>query len=745
MPSAFDRSKEHVKQTKKQIDLVGKQQKITADDLKFSFEHDLLTERATKGNLFDKSKLYKELGKKGLGNIYNPTDVELYDRYIQNLKNNLARVQEIEDLGAAQTKLGQQYGDLSSTISGLEDWRSTDFKDLQQGLATNTESLNKLNKLDFSGLGDIESNTSKVQSLLTRVGDLEKLGSTTPVTGIGDVTGLENIISNLQSQYDSLEIPEYEAPDLSGLTTADQLETAISNLGVNQFMGDMTFEQAMEQRLGTLRDTVKGDFGSEIQRLNLDTVGDELTKAEGKLDKLSDNFAGLSKDVSWVTDLGLQGFDKRFADQASNFGTSLSSAEDRFSNLLGGQTDALTNLIGETKLNLQGDLDAFTSGAQTAREQLENRLSREGSDARQALADQLAGQGYDIDNLSTQLLGYGDRLTDYQDQFKDDLTDLRGIVGTERELELGKLEDKLRGGIGQDRAADLIRTKQEIKDERLSDIEKMAFNIRQEYGDQIFDLTDTFGKGQEESRLARQELGADIQDLFGRSLAQDVSVAGLTTNVGTLGQNLDSLKSSFGDFKSDAATNLGNVRRALEGEIGDLSGSLTEGLSRVQTDYTDRILGSERAGATAREELRSDLTGALGSEAAARQSGLASEASAREAGLQSAQAERARLAEEASRGFQDVYKTREQAISELSGRFGENLRAQEESLSKRIDDASRSVDDRIGRLGSMMNYRMLGDSAGGVKMRRSKAYKSGAVNTGTGQLSRSMKLKTLNI
>ena len=44
-----------------------------------------------------------------------------------------------------------------------------------------------------------------------------------------------------------------------------------------------------------------------------------------------------------------------------------------------------------------------------------------------------------------------------------------------------------------------------------------------------------------------------------------------------------------------------------------------------------------------------------------------------------------------------------------------------------------------------MNYRMIGDSAGGLKMRRSKAYSSGAVNMGTGQLSRSMKLKTLNL
>ena len=158
----------------------------------------------------------------------------------------------------------------------------------------------------------------------------------------------------------------------------------------------------------------------------------------------------------------------------------------------------------------------------------------------------------------------------------------------------------------------------------------------------------------------------------------------------------------------------------------------------MQTDYLDRILGTERAGADAREGLRSDLTGAINTEAAARESGLAEAASAR-------QALAGTLRGEASSALQNVYRTREQAISDLSGRFGQNLREQEERIDRRILASTRDVDDQIGRLGSMMNYRMLGDSAGGVKMRRSKAYTSGAVNTGTGQLSRSMKLKTLNI
>ena len=737
MATAYEKAKKNVKDTKKAKGIVQKQKKVTANDLKFSWEYDTLTKKATKGNLKDRQNLLSELDKKGLGNIYNQSSALLYDQQIQNLKNNLARVSEIEALESTQATQSKQFGDLSDIVSGLEDWKSTDFENLRQDLLTNTQSIADLNKLDFSGLGDIESNTSNVASLLTRVGDLEKLGGgTSGITSIGDVSGLENIIDGLQSQFNNLNIPD--APDLSAYSTSaetrastkDQLDAAIAELGINQYMKTGDFDSRMSDRLEALKNTVTDQFGTDIASLNLDKVREDIDLAEGNLSKLGKKFAGLSSDVSWITDLGLQGLDTRFADQASDFSTSLSSAEDRFGRLLGGQTETLTNLIDAEKLNLQGSLDKFKTGAQTAREQLESRLSTEGSTARKALADQLEAQGYNIDNLSTQLLGYGDRLTDYQEQFRDDLTDLRGFVGTQRELELGKLESE----IGQDRTADLRRTKQEIKEERLSDIEKMAFNIRQEYGDDLFDLSETFGKGQEESRLARQELGADIQDLFGRSLAQDVSVAGLTSNVGTLGENLDSLKSSFGDFKLDAATNLGNVQRALQGEIGDLSGSLTEGLSRVQTDYVDRILGTERAGAEAREGLRSDLTGAIGSEAAAR-----------EAGLQSAAEARSQLAEESSRGFQDVYKTREQAISDLSGRFGENLRAQEQSLGRRIDDTTKAFDEKIGRLGSMMNYRMLGDSAGGVKMRRSKAYKSGAINTGTGQLSRSMKLKTLNI
>lgn len=148
-------------------------------------------------------------------------------------------------------------------------------------------------------------------------------------------------------------------------------------------------------------------------------------------------------------------------------------------------------------------------------------------------------------------------------------------------------------------------------------------------------------------------------------------------------RNLRNRLDTFEGFKKQSADNLSDVEKALRGQIGDLSQSLTTGLGSLKSD--------------------------------------------------------------AATALDTVYKTREQALAGLSGDFGRRLREQEASFGKQMDDSAKEMDDKIGKLGSMMNYRMLGDSAGGVKMRRSKAFRSGAVQTGTGQLARTMKLKTLNI
>ena len=93
-------------------------------------------------------------------------------------------------------------------------------------------------------------------------------------------------------------------------------------------------------------------------------------------------------------------------------------------------------------------------------------------------------------------------------------------------------------------------------------------------------------------------------------------------------------------------------------------------------------------------------------------------------------------------------------IAFLKEKFAEETESSKEMLITYSDylkgeandeDLEKAMEDKLGQIGSLMNYRMIGDSAAGIKMRRSKAYTSGAVNTGTGQLSRSMKLQTLNI
>ena len=499
----------------------------------------------------------------------------------------------------------EKYNTSSAYIKGLQHvQKNFNVPEINRLSGESTEAYRRLDELgnwNSDRIREIQGLGGDISGLRGDLSDLRSIVDRPTTTG--DVTGLDDIISNLQSQYSSA-------------------DSAIGNLSSDlstNYLKTSDFNTRMSDNLGALGDTLRGEFGADIAALDLPGVRDAITSAQGDIGSLTEDFAGLSSDMDWIKKLDLEGFDDRLSEQGATL----------------------------------------------------------------------------------------------RDEFSGDLTDLRGILESGRGEALANLEAQL----GKDRAADLRQLKQDVETGRASEIERLAGNLRQEYGDQLFDLSDTF-----DERLSgvQSELGDDISSLFSQQagLRGDLEggLATLTSGLGTTSEQLSALRDSFGDYQTQAASNLGDVRSALESEIGDLSGSLTSGLSDIKSDYQDRILG----------------------ESEARQTGLAEAAQAR-SDLGTA------LRGEASSALQDVYKTREQAISDLSGRFGENLRAQEESLGRRIDDQSRTIDEKIGKLGSMMNYRMLGDSAGGVKMRRSKAYTSGAINTGTGQLSRTMKLKTLNV
>ena len=84
-------------------------------------------------------------------------------------------------------------------------------------------------------------------------------------------------------------------------------------------------------------------------------------------------------------------------------------------------------------------------------------------------------------------------------------------------------------------------------------------------------------------------------------------------------------------------------------------------------------------------------------------------------------------------------------VSNLDKSWRDQLSTQNTQLGARIDTASQTFDKKLADISANMDYRMLGDSAAGVKMRRSKAFSTGKTRKGTGQLSRAMKINSLNI
>ena len=445
--------------------------------------------------------------------------------------------------------------------------RFTETKNLRRTLETRTKDIRGLQRLNTVRQNEIKRNLKDITGLRGDYNLLKnRLDNWDTTTDVGDVVGLDDVLKNLKSDYQS---------DIKDVETqlGDYLKT-----------GD--FNTRMTQNLDALGQTLRGEFGSDIAALDIEGVRQAIADQGGDLSKLTEDFAGMSSDMDWIKQLDLGGLDDRINTQGTN----------------------LTNLINQQGENFQ------------------------------------------------------DQLTNQQTQWKGDLTDLQNILESGRGEALANLENQL----GKDRSADLLNLRQQLEEGRLSDIQGMAGNLRQEFGDQVFDLSDTFDQRLGDVQTA---LGGDISKLFEQSGALSGKLESgldtLTSGLGTTTQQLEALRDSFSDYKTDAATNLANVQQAFGKQVGDLG-----------TEFTGRL-----------SDLRSDLdtswTGKL---------------------------------EEQNQKFQDQF------------------RQGESDLNKRLSDIS-----------SSMNYRMLGDSAQGVKIRRSRAYNQGRTRSGTGQLGRSMKISTLNI
>ena len=501
---------------------------------------------------------------------------------IGNIEDFLSNVQW-DDLGGNTSRLDDLTSwnqDRISEIGDLQDWNQDRITEIQ-GINTRTD-----------------ANTANLRALKTRIDNWNT------TTDVGDVVGLDDTLNNLLADYT-------KTADLP----ADQ--------DLSDYMKTTDFNTRMNQNLTTLGATLRGEWGRDIESLDLDSVRDSISNVGGDLTQLTNRFAGLSSDVNWLNSLDLGGLENR-----------------------------VTSSLGNLQSNIAG-------------------------------------------------------------QRAIDLTNLRDIIESGRGEDLRNLQDTL----GRDRAADLLDLRQKIASDRLTETEALAGNLRHEFGDQVFDLSDTFDR-----RLGdlQTSLGGDISDLFRRSGDLDSGVAALTSGLGTTSQQLTALRDSFSDYKTDAATNLANVRSAFDDKVGDLGTDFTARLGDLGSSTARDILGAKASAAADVASARSEAATGI---AGAREASVAGDVSLRN----------------------ELTDARQKAISNLDTSWSGRLSDTESRFTREQERSKADFDKRLSDISSSLNYKTLDDSAQGVKIRRSRAYQSGRTRTGTGQLGRSIKLSTLNI
>ena len=84
-------------------------------------------------------------------------------------------------------------------------------------------------------------------------------------------------------------------------------------------------------------------------------------------------------------------------------------------------------------------------------------------------------------------------------------------------------------------------------------------------------------------------------------------------------------------------------------------------------------------------------------------------------------------------------------FGEVEEDWSERFQAGREDILSQLDTTATEFNDRLSKLSASMDYRLLGDSAEGVRFRKSKAALTGDLFKGTEQLGRTMKIKALNL
>jgi hypothetical protein len=413
----------------------------------------------------------------------------------------------------------------------------------------------------------------------------------------------------------------------------------------------------------------------------------------------------------------------RFASDAAEWGNWRTDAQNQRDDIRDDLT-GLTGQLGDLRTDVYSDLESGFSQSQQERDKLWQSLDD---------LSQREVQWGDVQGLEEQLQSIIGQSTTADDALKELMRTeytSKSEFDTAMRSNLDALQQSLHGqfdlGIGNLESAmgqQYSQTQSQLAAlGALGQDERAAIQARLESGEQI---------GEDERRKLEQKLTADLTSKYAEL-------------GGRLGSGLSGLQSTF-------ETDIGAVRTALGEGLSALTGKQVE-LDKLSADERARIQEeletSTTLSAAERNQLEArltdDLSGvkeAFGDYRAQTQQQFGDV----DVQFKAYQDDLTREGLRTDAAISDVYRTREEGIADLNKAWGQQLQTQENVLSDRIAEGRAEMNRRLTDISSTMNYRTLGDSALGIRSRRSKAFRTGASSTGTGQLARGSRVNTLNI
>jgi len=623
---------------------------------------------------------------------------------------NTDRINEIARLEAANKARIKEITGNRTDITALQDaisgfsfddtWRSDEeIKGLISG------ELDKYNK--FS---DLQTGQDKLNEQLQTLGisdgsiDWKDIKNTPTLAGYVSKNFLEE---ELKNYYDTYLEDELTNRGITGLTE-DQKDalSSISNVNLDNIRNESQLKELIN-KYGTSNVTnVTNVTGGRTEENILELVAKNLRDDDGNT--IWERFAEL--DETNAAD--------RIAWQDA-ISSGLSNNLDYISDTLGGQSTRNTEDIAALQKTLSGfDYD-------TQIDDLKKQLQTQGLSLKNLnAAYKNAGNTSQITNEALKSLvnlTVDDKLQDIP------TTDTTGIENaiTMAQGDITKLKTEFAKLGIQDLAG---TTDLETLEAKLAeDFGESLTGLSSTYDTKIDSLSDQFDKllTNVDTKVDQTYLDDEFADIK-RSFESKLSDQG-KLQAADFDADLASLK---GDLQTQLATQAGQQSEA----ISNLGSSFADKLSTLGSTFTDKLAAQAGTQAAGLAGLKSDLAAQAGQQSL-NLANLGAELRGDVAANQQMFNQR----------LSDYSQTQARNFQALQTDWGRQLAAQEDALSDRIAAQTGMLNDRLAKITSSNNYRTLSNNAPGIKIRRSKAYKSGRTSRGTGQLGRSMRISTLNI